>query len=529
MIETLLLNGRVIDGTGAPAVIADVAVADGKIAAIGDLSDAEAGERVDVSGLTVTPGFIDIHTHSDAILLADGKADSQVMQGVTTELAGQCGYSFAPVGEARRMERWMVGRLPGVEVTWKSFGGYLDALEDKALGLNVMALVGHGAIRGAVLGDEVRQPTEAEMSRMADLVAESLDEGAWGMSTGLEYSPGLSATPDELTRLCKVVAGRGGFHASHVRNRDIYYDLGFTEVLSIGRVAGVRTQISHIQPKYGRPDHAMAHALEMIDQARAIGVDVAFDVIPHEWSHTGVAAILPAWAREGGVERLLERLRDPEMRARMKANPAPMWRLVLDDRWDLIYFLRAGDSGILGRSVADVAAERGTAPYDTVLDLLLEAGENALHLLWTSKSFFEEDLRLCLRRPDCGVMSDTLALSRRGPTVGLIGSLAGYGWAARFLEHYVRNLELMPLEEAIRRLTGFPAERIGIADRGVLRPGATADIAVFDYDRVTYKGSIGNPRQHPAGFRHVLVNGRFAVRDGARTQQDAGEVLRSLH
>ena len=326
-----------------------------------------------------------------------------------------------------------------------------------------------------------------------------------------------------------MVADRDGFHASHVRNRDIYYDLGFTEVLSIGRVAGVRTQISHIQPKYGRPDHAMAHALEMIDQARAVGVDVAFDVIPHEWSHTGVAAILPAWAREGGVERLLERLRDPEMRARMKANPAPMWRLVLDDRWDLIYFLRAGDSSILGRNVADVAAERGTAPYDTVLDLLLEAGENALHLLWTSKSFFEEDLRLCLRRPDCGVMSDTLALSRRGPTVGLIGSLAGYGWAARFLEHYVRNLELMPLEEAIRRLTGFPAERIGIADRGVLRPGAMADIAVFDYDRVTYKGSIGNPRQHPAGFRHVLVNGRFAVRDGARTQQDAGEVLRSLH
>lgn len=526
MIETLLLNGRVIDGTGSPAVIADVGIAEGRIVAVGDLSEAEAQTRIDVTGLTVTPGFIDIHTHSDAILLADGKADSQVMQGVTTELAGQCGYSFAPVSDARRMERWMVGRLPGVEVTWRSFGGYLDALERKSLGLNVMAMVGHGAVRGAVIGDEVRPPNEDDLERMTELVAESLDEGAWGLSTGLEYWPGLGATASELTRLCRVVAERDGFHASHVRNRDVHYDLGFMEVLSVGRVAGVRTQISHIQPKYGRPDHAMTHTLAMIDQARATGLDVAFDVIPHEWSHTAVAAILPAWAREGGVEKLLERLQDPELRSRMKVNPAPMWRLVLDDRWDLIHFLRADNPDILGKTVATVAAERGTAPYDTVLDLLLEAGENALHMLWTSKSFFEEDLRLCLIRSDCGVMSDTLALSRRGPTGGLIGSLAGYGWAARFLEHYVRNLELMPLEEAIRRVTSFPAKRIGIADRGVLRPGAAADVAVFDYDKVTYKGSLEDPRQHPRGFVHVLVNGRFAVKDGTRTEQDAGEVLR---
>ncbi len=526
MTDTLLLNARVIDGTGAPAYAADVAVAGDRIVALGDLAHAEAAERLDVSGLTVSPGFIDIHTHSDAVLLADGKADSQVMQGVTSELAGQCGYSFAPVGDSERMKRWMVGRLPGVEVSWRSFGGYLEALEEKSLGLNVMALVGHGAIRGAVLGDEVRQPSEADLGRMADLVTASLDEGAWGMSTGLEYWPGLGASASELTRLCRVVAAADGLHASHVRNRDIHYDMGFSEVLSVGRVAGVRTQISHIQPKYGRPDHAMAHALEMVEHARAHGLDVAFDVIPHEWSHTGVAAILPAWAREGGVEKLLERLRDPAARDRMKANPAPMWRLVLDGRWDLIYFLRASDPGILGRSVAEVAEARGTAPYDTVLDLLLEAGENALHMLWTSKSFFEEDLRLCLRRPECGVMSDTLALCRHGPTGGLIGSLAGYGWVARFLEHYVRGLKLMSAEEAIRRVTSLPAERIGLPDRGILRPGAAADIAVFDYDAVTYRCTLAEPRQHPGGFRHVLVNGRFAVRDGRRTEENAGAVLR---
>ena len=252
---------------------------------------------------------------------------------------------------------------------------------------------------------------------MADHVAQSLDEGAWGMSTGLEYWPGLGASADELSQLCRVVASRDALHASHVRNRDVHYDMGFTEVLSVGRVSGARTQISHIQPKYRCPDHAMAHTLDMIDQAQAAGLDVAFDVIPHEWSHTGIAAMLPSWAKAGST-RYLARLADPAVRERMKANRAPMWRLVLDGRWDMIHFLRVSDASILGRTVAEVAEERGTSGWDTVFDVLLAAGKDALHLQWTSKSFFEEDLRLCLQRPECGVMSDTLALSRRGPTAG---------------------------------------------------------------------------------------------------------------
>lgn len=526
MLDTILSGGRLYDGTGGPSYVADIGIKNGKIAEMGDLSEAQCARRVDVSGLSVSPGFIDIHTHSDAVLLADGKADSQVMQGVTTELAGQCGYSFAPVGDAERMQRWMTGRLPGVNVSWRSFGGYLDKLEEKSLGLNVMAMVGHGALRGAVMGDEIRPPTEDELTRMEDLCAESLDEGAWGMSTGLEYWPGLGATPSELSRMCQVVADRDGFHASHVRNRDIHYDMGFTEVLSVGRVAGVRTQISHIQPKWGRPAHAMAHTLEMIDQARAEGLDVAFDIIPHIWSHTGVASVLPAWAREGGVEATLARLKDPVLREKIKANRAPMWRIILDGRWDLIHFLRAPDPAIIGRTVADVAAARGTDPYDTVLDLLIEAGADMLSMLWTSQSFFEEDLQMCVKRPDCAIMSDTLALSRKGPTGELIGSLAGYGWVARFLEHYVRDLKLISMEEAVRRITGLPAERIGIRDRGTLRPGAVADITVFDIEQVIYRCTVEEPRQHPTGFVHVFVNGKAAVCDGQRTEVDAGDVLR---
>ncbi|MDX6748773.1 D-aminoacylase [Geminicoccaceae bacterium 1502E] len=527
MFDTILANGRILDGSGAPGYEADIAITGDRIVAIGDMSSAESARRIDVSGLTVTPGFIDIHTHSDAVLLADGRADSQVMQGVTTEVCGQCGFSFAPVADPRKMEKWMVGRLPGVDVSWRSFGEYLDALEKKSLGLNVMSLVGHGAIRSAVMGEGTHSPGEDEIDRMAGLVAESIDGGAWGMSTGLEYWPGLSAGAAELTRLCSVVADRDALHASHVRNRDVYYDMGFTEVISVGRVSGARTQISHIQPKYGRPDHAMAHTLRMIDEAQAAGVDVAFDIIPHEWSHTGVAQNLPAWAREGGVEALLKRLEDPAARERMKANRAPMWRLVLERRWDMIRFLRASDESLLGRTVAEVAEARGASdPFDMVLDLLRAEGEAALQMLWTSQSFFEEDLVMCLKRRECGVMSDTLALCRKGPTAGLIGSLAGYGWAARFLEHYVREMALMPIEEAVRRLTGLPAERLGLSDRGILRPGAYADIATFDLDAVTYNCTVESPRQHPVGFHHVLVNGRLAVENGRRTDADAGRVLR---
>lgn len=526
MLDIILEGGNIYDGSGEKPYVSDIGIKGSRITAVGDLSMHEAEEKIDVKGLVISPGFIDIHTHSDMILLADGKADSQVMQGVTTELVGQCGFSAAPVGDSRRMEQWMVGRLPGINVTWRSFGGYLDALEKKALGLNIMAMVGHGAIRGAILADEVRQPTDDELEKMEELLVESLDEGAWGMSTGLEYWPGIGASINELTRLCRIVADRGAFHASHVRNRDVHYDIGFAEVISVGRVSGVRTQISHIQPKWGRPEHAMAHTFEMIDQAKSVGVDVAFDIIPHAWAHTSVAAILPAWVREGGVEKMIGRLKNPLLRDKIKSNQAPMWRLILDERWDLIYFLSGRDQTIIGRNVADVAEERGTSPYDAVLDILIEAESDALGILWTSKSFFEEDLEACVKRRDCAVMSDTFAISRHGPTGKLIGSLAGYGWVARFLEHYVRDLKIITLEEGIRRMTSLPAERIGISDRGIIRPGASADIVAFDYDRVMYRCTIEEPREHPTGFVHVFVNGQKAVSSGVRTNEDAGRVLR---
>ncbi|MCG8510095.1 MAG: amidohydrolase family protein [Rhodospirillales bacterium] len=528
MFDIVFANGTVVDGTGAPAYQADVGVTGDRITAIGDLSSAEAGERLDVSGLHVSPGFIDIHTHSDAILLADGRADSQVYQGVTSEVVGQCGYSFAPVEDAERMAAWMPGRLPEVDVTWKTYDGYLNRLDDMELGVNVLGMLGHGTVHGAVLGDAMRQSTEDERAQMVRYVEAAMEEGAWGFTTGLEYWPGVGATTPELAELCFPVAKYDRLHASHVRNRDIFYDLGFAEVMAIGRVTGVRTQIAHIQPKYGRPDHAMAHTIDMIEHYRSIGVEVTCDVIPHEWSHTSVVSPLPSWAREGGAQALLERLRDPEMRQRMRHNPGQMWRLVTDEKWDriILYYVHV-NKDLIGKTVEEIGRIRGKDPFEAILDVLIEEGDDVLHAKWTSHNFFEDDLQMILKRPYCGVISDTYALTPGGPTGELIGSLAGYGWAARFLEHYVRDVGLMSLEEGIRRMTLLPASNLRLKDRGVLRAGAHADITVFDYDKVAFKCTVEEPRIHPDGFVHVMANGEFGLRQGWRTNINAGRVLRA--
>lgn len=528
MFEIIFSNGTIVDGTGAPAYPADVGIVGDRIATVGDLSAAETEERIDVTGLCVAPGFIDVHTHSDAVLLADGRADSQVCQGVTSEVIGQCGFSFAPVTDAQRIEGWMPGRLPGVNVTWETYDGYLTQLGIRSLGVNVVGMLGHGTVHGAVMGDEMRPSTDDERNRMVRYVEQAMEEGAWGITTGLEYWPGIGATIPELAQLIAPVAKYDRLHASHVRNRDIYYDLGFGEVMALGRVTGVRTQISHIQPKYGRPDHAMKHTIEMIEHFREIGVDVACDVIPHEWSHTALVAVLPSWARDGGTQALLERLADPATRERMKVNPGQMWRLVTDEKWDRIILYHVhNNKDLIGLTVEEIGRRRGKDPFDAIMDVLVEEGEDLLHAQWTSLNFFEDDLRMILKRDYCGVMSDTFALTPDGPTGGIIGSLAGYGWAARFLEHYVREVGLMSLEEGVRRLTLLPASRVGVKDRGILRAGAYADITVFDYDKVAFKCTVEEPRVHPDGIVHVMVNGRLGLRQGRRTNVSAGRVLRA--
>ena len=529
MLDTILSDGLVHDGTGREPIRGDVGIRDGRIAEIGDLSGARARRRVALDGLAVAPGFIDLHTHSDFTLIADGRAESQVHQGVTTEVIGQCGYSCAPVRSARDVAIMAPGYAEGmIEVDWRSFGEYLDHLGRMSLGVNVAAFVGHGTIHRAVLGDALRPADDAELDEMKGLLDESIDGGAMGFSTGLEYWPGNLATPDQLAEMVAVAARRDVLYATHVRNRDLFYDIGFGEAISCARAAGARLQISHIQPKHGAPAYAMEHAIEMVGAAHRHGVDVAYDVIPHDWSHTRVMAILPQWAQEGGLETVLGRLKDPEARRRIKGNRKPMWRLVSDGIWDRIVLMQSTcNPDLVGLDFAEIGARRGADPYDAALDLLIEEGEQMSHLMWTSRSFSEDDIRLAISQPDCAIISDTLALAPEGCLKHHIGSLSGYGWAARFLQHYVRDRGVLTLAEALRRLTSLPAARLGVSDRGMIQAGAWADVTVFDADQIASHCDVAEPRRFATGIAHVLVNGVFSMLDGQRTTENGGRVLRS--
>lgn len=529
MFDTILAGGTVYDGTGADPIKADIGIKDGRIAQIGDLSGAQADRRVALDGLAVAPGFIDLHTHSDFTLMADGRAQSQVHQGVTTEVIGQCGFSSAPARRPEDAKIMSPGFTDGmVDIDWTSFGDYLDHLGRMPLGVNVAAFVGHGSVHRAVLGDALRPADDNELDQMKDLVNESIDQGAYGFSTGLEYWPGSLASPEQITELVSVAAKNDVLYATHVRNRDVHYDIGFGEAISCARAAGARLQISHIQPKHGAPEWAMEHAIELVESAKSHGCDIAYDVIPHDWSHTRVMAIMPQWAQEGGVATVMARLKDRATREKIKANRRPMWRLVLDDGWDKIVLMQSErNPDLVGLTFAEIGRRRKTDPYDAALDLLIEEGDKMAHLMWTSQSFSEDQIRLAISQPDCAIISDTLALAPEGCLKHHIGSLSGYGWAARFLQHYVRDHGVISLQEGIRRLTSLPATRLGVSDRGVLRKTAWADIAVFDADQIASHCDVEEPRRFATGIAHVLVNGVFSMLDGARTDDSGGRVLRS--
>lgn len=532
MFDLILKGGEVYDGTGTKGFTGDVAIRDGMIAGIAASIPTEgSAEVIDVAGLVVSPGFIDMHTHSDFTLIADGRAESQVHQGVTTEVIGQCGISCAPVvshDAIRKVAPWYVEAAQ--HPNWLGFGEYLDALDESALGVNVMAFVGHGTVHRAILGDQLNAGEPDEVAAMARLVDRCMEEGAGGFSSGLEYFPGSLAAPEHLVPMVEVAQKHGRLYATHVRNRDTHYDLGFAEAISTARQAGARLQISHIQPKFGAPDHAMQHTLEMVEAARKFGVDIAFDVIPHDWNNTLMVAILPKWAQAGGLDDILKRLANPEDRARIKANPQPMWLIVKAEKWADIVLLNATvNKDLVGADFAEIGRMRNCHPYDAVLDILLEEGDHMLSCMWSSKSFRNEDVDLCLHQPECAVISDTVAIANDGVLKDQLGSLSGYGWAARFLQHYVRDRRVLSLGEGLAKITSIPAARLGLKQRGQLKPGYHADICVFDQANIACNATARHPRRYASGIAHVLVNGQLSMCNGQRTPVNGGRVLRDFH
>ena len=520
--ETIIRGGTVIDGTGAAGVVADVAVGGGRIVAVDELDPLDDCVVLDAEGMTVAPGFIDIHSHSDFTLLVDPRAVSSISQGVTLEVIGNCGFGCSPIGDPASAREVIYGYRDDVPLTWTTMAGYLRRLEGAAPAVNVMALVPNGQLRLATVGLKDQPANAAERRAMARLLEEALDEGAFGYSTGLEYATEKGATEDEVAELCAVVARRGGLYATHTRNRDEAAVEAVEEAVRTAERVGVRLQVSHITPRGGRADTERAIAL--VEAAARRGVDAAFDMHTRLFGTTYLKVLLPAWALEGRPDDIAARLRDPDMRAQFRTQRNLISAL---GDWSRVVLLDNEVTPQLARrDFADIAREKGKDPLDCAYDALL-AHVEAIHVpMVIIHSYSEDLLRLTYEHPLCTVGSDATALA---PDGALADSTfhGAYTWASWFYRRMVRETGAFTPEAGIRKLTGAPAERLGLADRGVLRAGAAADVAVFDPETFGETGTTFEPNQVAVGMRHVVVNGVIALRDGHLTESRGGQVLRA--
>jgi len=515
-VRLAIRGGTVYDGSGDPGRVADVLVEDGRIAVV-DAVDAVDAEEIDATGLAVSPGFVDLHSHSDYTLLVDPRAVSAIHQGVTTEVVGNCGFGCFPIRDPPTARRAIYGYTDDLPLTWSSAGEYFEKLEAARPAVNVASLVPNGQLRLATLGLADRPADARELGAMQALLRESLDHGAWGYSTGLEYAQEQAATEQEVEALARGAP----FYATHTRRRDEGAAEAVAEALRTGARAGVRLQVSHLVPRNG--DAESRRCLELVDAARDRGQDVAFDMHTRRFGLTNLYAALPPWALALDRDELAAALRDPARRDAMRGHRSI---LSAGDDWSRVVLL---DNDVwpehARRDLAAIAADRGIEPLDAVYDLLLDGIEELHRLMVTINAYSEEQQREAFAHPLCVPGSDATTLAPDGPLAASFFHGA-YTWAGWFWRFMVREERLLGPAEAVHRLTGAPAERVGLTDRGRLRPGARADVAVFDPDAFEERGTTFEPNRLSAGMRHVLVNGVPTLRDGRLTGERAGEVLR---
>ena len=522
--QTLVVrNGTIHDGTGGPPRSGDIAVDGDRITAVGEVAATGAVE-IDARGMAVAPGFIDIHSHADLSLLVNPRAESRVRQGVTVEVVGQDGSSIGPWSDGTfELTRDRYRRDFDVEIDFRDVGGFLDRIDRERPAVSVASMVGHGAIRGLVVGGADRPATASEIERMRALVREALASGAVGLSTGLEYTPGSFAGLDELVALAGELGGTIYPYASHMRNEDDRLLAALEETLHVGRVAGVAVQVSHLKAQGERNHWKADAAFAAIEAARAAGVDVHFDRYPYVAYATGLSNLFPASARAGGTARFLERLADPETGPALER--ACRDKIALLGSWDAVQITRIGgpNAAARGRRLGELAAELGEDPYDLTVRLLRDAG-GSVGMIGFGMS--EDNTERMLAHPLGMVCSDGGAYAPYGPLSRSSPHPRGYGSFPRVLGHYVRERGAMSLESAVHKMSGLPARKLGLRDRGVLRVGAVADIVVLDPDTVRDRATFDDPHQYPEGIGHVVVSGVHTIRDGEQTGQLGGRAVR---
>ena len=528
--DILFTNARVVDGTGAPWFVADVAVRGGAIAAVGRLAPAPAKRTIDASGLVVAPGFIDLLGQSEYNVLVDPRAASKITQGITTEVTGE-GESLAPIDEKLIAENEDMYKKYGVRPDWKTLDQYFASLERRGTAVNLGTFVGSGGLRAMVVGREKRAATADEMRRMEALLDQAMKEGALGVSSSLQYIPNIYSTTEELIALAKVAARYGGAYFTHQRSESNRLDSSLEEVFTIAREAKVRTQIWHLKTAYKPNFGRMPEILKKIEDARAQGIDVAANQYPWNRASNGLDACLPPWVREGGRENLLKRLADPATRERVKADMA---KETTD--WENQWLGSGGAEGVMvaevldpklkpyeGRTIAAIAAEEKKDPRDAAIDIVIADRANAGCII---SIMDEKDVRAALAHPLVSFGTDSPAKATDGPLSHETAHPRGWGSAARILGYYVREEKVLRLEEAIRKMTSFAAEAAGLPGRGIVKPGFAADLAVFDPATVRSMATFETPTRYSEGFRYVAVNGVLVVDDGKITGKTPGKALR---
>ena len=525
----LVRNGSLIDGSGAPARPADVAVEGDRIVAIGPRLAGEATRVIDAAGQVVAPGFIDMHSHSDLFYFACPSAESKVRQGVTTEVVGMCSFSQAPLraDQLEIMRGWAGGIGAGLDVPWESFGQYLDALRAIRPSVNIAHFVGHGALRIAAMGFEARPAGADDLRGMERLLGEAMDAGAFGFSTGLVYAPSAYSDTTELIALAKSMARRGGYYFSHIRGESSMLLDSIGEAIRIGEEAGVGVQVSHVKASGRENWPKIDAALRLFESARARGVDVLGDVYPYNAGSTKLDNMMPAWAHDGGLAKLLERLADRATRRRIVEEC-----LIDGERWgtvsqggigfDQVFIATCRRRELEGLSLAQIARQAGMAPAETLMNLLLEE-KCTVGMVSFSQSI--ENVAKVLAHPLLMIGSDSIPLySGEGDRPGKPHPRT-YGTFPRVLGEYARQQKLFPLETAVHKMTGMCAARLRLRDRGLVREGYAADLAIFDPGVVRDESTFADPHRYPSGIPYVVVNGAVVVDGGRMSPLGTGRVL----
>lgn len=526
MFDILILNGQLVDGTGNPRRLADLAIQNGTIVEIGNLKNRKAKKRIDARGMVVTPGLIDVHSHTDVTVKENPYFHSTIMQGITTEVVGNCGNSVVP---ASSKSTGGFGKFSKEPVNRDiSVAQYMQELEEAGMSANIAWLVGHNTIR-TIAGIEGKEFTDEQFDAMESLLRQSMEDGALGMSSGLEFDPGRLSAPDELLRLTKVLVDYDGIYTSHIRNRDAKVLDALAEFLNVLRSNGLRGEVSHMNIRHNThaPQGAIQTCMEMIQSARNDGVEVLTDMTPLNYGIGSMAGILPTWLTASPKSELRTMLLDPEIRGRLRNDCDRYWRFITNGEWDRVRMQsNLAIPSINGMTFPEISRLWNKDPWDCYFDILAENAPDIGSVVLVSYLFTDEHLKETISNPLYMLVVDGYSTTCDGDLAKFTGFPLHYIGMAWFLTHHVREKHTLSLEEAIRKMTSMPAQHFRLGKRGLLIEGYIADVCAFDFEKLATPFDLQNPCQYTEGMSYVIVNGTLVLDEGVHTYATPGQCIR---